>query len=198
MHPEWIPIEKARQATIPLQQVEIVEGHDSGGFFWIMPVRLTKDSEWHVEEFYPEEISIVEQDVCEYLAVFLRKYFDKDFPYYEETRAYNWDEFEWYLEHNFYTYDTVNRMLEEIERCCELLARGEDDPVLAPLKESASWLSDDPIRHLWDEPLTDEDRAKLMQEELKKALDFYHRFVRRMRGMMERASDYELISFMGP
>ena len=113
-----------RRAVRPVSQVEIIEGHDSGGYFWIMPVRQTEQREkapWGVMEYRAEEISIEELDVNDYLRDYLDKYFDSDFPYTCRSED-SGRGFEWYLEYNLYTYETMRRMLQEMERDAEQTA----------------------------------------------------------------------------
>ena len=67
-------------------------------------------------------------------------------------------------------------MLAEIESCAILLEQNYDAEELAKVKERFG-------------------QDGLTAEEI---VDFYRRFVRRIRAMMEYAPEYELISFMGP
>ncbi len=71
------------------------------------------------------EISIEEDDVDQYLTPFLYKYFDKELKANKMRAVHDWDndgneqvsykeKFEWYLTHNFYTFDSVMRMLKDI------------------------------------------------------------------------------------
>ena len=154
-----------RNILRPIRQVEIIEGHDSSSYFWIMPVRQAEQSReapWGVIEYRAEEISIEELDVNDYLRDYLEKYFDPDFPYtcrFEDSEP----GFEWYLEYNLYTYETMRKMLDEMEKDAEQIAAGTE--------------------------LSQSDMVRI---------DFYRRFIYRMRRMMENALEYDLISFMGP
>ena len=171
---------KIQEAAQPVCQIPIVEGHDCSSYFWIMPVKrvekMAEDDDL-IEEYLEEEISIEEDDVSQFLYYFLEKYFDSDYPY-DGIRD---DEFcgkgfEWNLEYNIYTYDTMRLMLAEIESCAILLEQNYDAEELAKVKERFG-------------------QDGLTAEEI---VDFYRRFVRRIRAMMEYAPEYELISFMGP
>lgn len=170
---------KIREAAQPVWQIPIVEGHDCSSYFWIMPVKRmekTAEDDDPVEEYLEEKTSIEEDNVSQFLYFFLEKYFDSDYPY-DGIRDEYWEkEFEWHLEYNIYTYDTMRLMLAEIESCANLLEQDYDAEELAKVKE-----------RFWQDVHTAEE-----------IVDFYRRFVRRMRAMMEYAPEYELISFMGP
>lgn len=107
-------------------QIEIVEGHDSSSYFWFRPVILKDTGKilWDEVVELEEEISIEEGDIDCFLSYFLYKYFDVDLTYNKRRYEYdmgNISDFEWYLTHNFYTYDTLNEMVKEIEEVFDFL-----------------------------------------------------------------------------
>lgn len=182
-------------------QITIVEGHDSSSYFWIMPVKHVPKSEeyWRgIQEHRQEQISIEEDDVGMFLYYFLDKFFDLDYPYGDSRDEYCGSGFEWNLEHNIYTYETMNVMLAEIERCCDLLKNDYDNAELDGLKSRFYYYPFSPVRIPLDRHLTKEEEQAIIRENIYVATEFYDRFVRRMRAMMESAKEYELISFMGP
>ncbi len=58
------------------QEIRIIDGHDSSGCFWIMPVRVLDYSDTNdidtVAEMRQLEISIEDEDVAQYLLPFLK------------------------------------------------------------------------------------------------------------------------------
>ena len=180
------------------RQIMIVEGHDSGSYFWIMPVKPSKEAFWGVEEYQKEEISIEEDDVFTFLYYFLNKYFDDSFPYEGIRSEYCGNRFEWNLEYNLYSYKTMHIMLQDIEECADLLEHEFDDSYLAGLKERYKWQDFDPADGNWSKRLSDKEAEAIIRKNIYIATDFYRRFVRRIRAMMENSPDYDFISFMGP
>ena len=190
-----------KKAANNYRQIPIVEGHDGSSYFWIMPVRHVEvsDDNWYgIEECREQEISIEEDDIGEFLYFFLEKYFDPDYPYGQVRDRYCGSGFEWNLEYNIYTYETIRKMLDEIELCARLLETDFDNPALTDFKKGFHSVTFDPDENRFQKRLTDEEEEHLIRDNIGIALDFYDRFVRRMRKMMQGADDYELISFMGP
>lgn len=190
-----------KKAANNYRQIPIVEGHDGSSYFWIMPVRHVEvsDDNWYgIEECREQEISIEEDDIGEFLYFFLEKYFDPDYPYGQVRDRYCGSGFEWNLEYNIYTYETIRKMLDEIELCARLLETDFDNPALTDFKKGFHSVTFDPDENRYQKRLTDEEEEHLIRDNIGIALDFYDRFVRRMRKMMQAADDYELISFMGP
>ena len=181
-------------------QITIVEGHDGSSYFWIMPVTLMGGAKEEVQEYRTEEISIEESDIHDYLYVFLEKYFDPDFPYERISSdcCCRSKEFEWNLEYNLYTYETVRAMLVDIEKCIDLLGKNYDDPYLEDVKKGYRWDSFVAREVGIDEKLTSKEEKEIIRSNIQVATDFYKRFVRRMRAMMDHSPDYNLITFMGP
>ena len=181
-------------------QICIVEGHNSSDFR-ILPVRhtaVTAGQPNGIEDFREEEISVEEDDVFYHLYYFLNKYFDKDYSYGEARPSYCGSEFEWSMEHNIYTYETVQTMLDEIEECAHLLKTDFHNEKLDGLKNKVCNHPLDAENDPNFQKLSAEDQKKELSRRIKVTYDFYERFVPRMRSMMNAASEYRLISFMGP
>lgn len=196
-------------------EIEIIEGHDPSSYFWFHPAVLKKNKEDDVFDvkLYADEISIEEDDILHFLYYFFKKYFDTDLEYnvkrdyYDISRAVP-AEFEWYLEYNFYTYEAMERMLNEIDTYAYLFENDYDNPLTDELKKSMAphfnYISDDEVINLEEyiqkgyvpkEP----DRAeKCMRENIGCAIDFYKRFTARMRKMMNDNPDACVIAIMGP
>ena len=106
------------------REIGIVDGHDSSSYFWIMPVRVidysnTNDMD-NVAEMRSVEISIEEDDVSQYLTPFLYKHYNDELEANKKRIEHQWADddgkeqvsvvsgFEWYLTHNFYTFNNYN------------------------------------------------------------------------------------------
>ena len=190
-----------KKAAKKYHQIPIVEGHDSSSYFWIMPVRAVEvtDDNWSgIEECVKHQISIEETHVAEFLYYFLDKYFDRDYPYGSARGEYCGTGFEWNLEYNIYTYEAMKQMQDEIERVSTLLQTNFEDPILTDIKKGFRWTTFDPDENRYMKKLTEAQKKQVIRDNIGIAADFYERFVRRMRQMMEYADDYALISFMGP
>ena len=193
-----VPFSLVKSVASNRRQIMIVEGHDGGGFFWIMPVKRSKEARFGMEEYRKEEISIDESDISSFLYYFLKKYFDASFPYEEISSDHCGTHFEWNLEYNVYSYDTMELMLDDIAECAELLEQQFDDPYLTALKDYFKWYEFDPSENRWNKNPTPKEAESIIRKNIHIATDFYRRFVRRIEAMMDNAPDYSLISFMGP
>ena len=175
------------------EEIGIVDGHDSSSYFWIMPVRVidytdTNDLD-NVAEMNSVEISIEEDNIYQYLTPFLYKYYDDELEANKKRVDSCWEDddgnecfsyvegFEWYLTHNFYTCDSVMKMIADIKDTIEALSSGRENEFTAKLREK---------------------RGSETSNEL--IIDFYQRFIYRMEYMIKIGSEkgYNLISFMGP
>lgn len=158
------------------KEIGIVDGHDSSSYFWIMPVRVIEFEDTarldSVAEMRSAEISIEENDVDQYLTVFLYKYFDEELE--ANKRRKDVTGFEWYLEHNFFTYDSVRDILRDIKDTIDAFSSGRETEYTKKLKETNT--------------------------EIELIIDFYHRFIYRMEYMMcvGKEKGFDLVSFMGP
>ena len=101
-----------------------------------MPVRIidyentaSLDS---VAEMRSVEISIEEGDVDQYLTPFLYEYFDEEIEANKNRK--NVSGFEWYLEHNFFTFDQMMHILKDIADTVEALVSGKETEYTKKLK----------------------------------------------------------------
>ena len=188
------------------EEIGIVDGHDSSSYFWIMPVRVLdfSDSDGldNVAKMNSAEISIEEDDVAQYLTPFLYKYFDKGLEA-NKCRS-DADDFEWYLTHNFYTYEALNGILTDIKDTVDALSTGRVTEYTSQLKVKRGLSA---CETLYAKDLTaeqvaayNENRPKEDDTAIALIIDFYNRFVYRMEYMMRvgKEKGYNLISFMGP
>ena len=201
-------------------EIGIVDGHGSSSYFWIMPVRIVDDENTdsidNVAEMRSNEISIEEDDVAQYLTPFLYKYFDDELDANKKRIQDRWIDddgvehstsvsgFEWYLTYNFYTYEAMQNILNDIHDTLEALSTGKENEYTAKLREKRGWatyqllyakdLSKEQIKEYNDNRPTKDDT------EISLIIDFYQRFLYRMEYMMRVGQEkgYNLISFMGP
>ena len=86
-----------------------------------------------VAEMRSTEISIEEDDVSQYLTPFLYKFFDDELEA-NKNRA-DAQGFEWYLTHNFFTFDSITSILNAINDTIDALDSGRDNEFTAKLRE---------------------------------------------------------------
>ena len=198
------------------KEIGIVDGHDSSSYFWIQPVRVIDYSDTNdidnVAEMKSAEISIEENDVDQYLTPFLYKYYDAELEANKKRVDYHSDDeqtsyisgFEWYLTHNFYTYDAIKNMLKDISDTIDALSSGRGNEFTAKLKEKRGFATYELIyaKNLTDEQIKEYNvnRPKEDDTEIELIIDFYNRFIYRIEYMMRvgKEKGYNLISFMGP
>jgi hypothetical protein len=188
------------------REIGIVDGHDSSSYFWIMPVRVieyedTADLD-SVAEMRSVEISIEEDDVDQYLTPFLYEYFNEEIEANKNRKDVSG--FEWYLKHNFFTFDQMSHILEDIADTVEALVSGKETEYTKKLKIKRGTAT---YQLLYEKNLTEEEVAAYNANrpteddtKVKLVVDFYQRFLYRMEYMMRVGEEkgYDLISFMGP
>lgn len=188
------------------REIKIVDGHDSSSYFWIMPVRVIdnadSDSMDNVAEMRSNEISIEEDDVSQYLTPFLYKYFDENLD--ANKNRNDAKGFEWYLTYNFFTFEAMEKIIEDIKDTVDALLTGRDNDYTAELRKKrgtatyellyAKELTEEQIREYNANRPTEDDT------EIDLIIDFYRRFIYRMEYMINvgKEKGYNLISFMGP
>jgi hypothetical protein len=188
------------------KQIGIVDGHDSSSYFWIMPARVLdyEDSGAldSVAKMRSVEISIEEGDDDQYRTPFLYEYFDEEIDAYKHRRDVSG--FEWYLEHNFFTYDQMKHILKDIADTVDALVAGKETEYTKKLKikrgietyqllYAKNLTSDEVEAYNANRPTEDDTEVGLL-------IDFYQRFLYRMEYMLKvgKEKGYDLISFMGP
>ncbi|MBC8534771.1 hypothetical protein [Yeguia hominis] len=188
------------------REIGIVDGHDSSSYFWIMPVRVidfenTADLD-SVAEMRSAEISIEEDDVAQYLTPFLYKYFDEELT--ENKKRKDVSGFEWYLEHNFFTFDSMALILKDIEDTVDALSSGRETEYTQKLKIKRGTATYQLVyaKNLTAEEVAEYNANRPTEDDTAEALvvDFYQRFLYRMEHMLKvgKEKGYNLISFMGP
>lgn len=188
------------------KEIGIVDGHDSSSYFWIMPVRVVDDTDTdsmdNIAEMRSNEISIEEDDVSQYLTPFLYKYFDENLSANKNRNDANG--FEWYLTYNFFTFESMTKILNDIKDTVDALCTGRDNEYTSELKIKRGTAT---YELLYAKELTAEEikeynanRPTEDDTEINLIIDFYRRFIYRMEYMINvgREKGYNLISFMGP
>lgn len=188
------------------REIGIVDGHDGSSYFWIMPVRVidfedTTDPD-SVAEMKSAEISIEESDVAQYLAPLFCKYFDEELE--ENKKRKGASGFEWWLEHNFFTFDSMTLLLKDIADTVDALSTGRSNEFAEELRRGRETSA---CRAVYAESLSDEKAAGFNvngaaedDTEIGLILDFYNRFIYRMEYMLRvgKENGYNRISVMGP
>ena len=188
------------------REIGIVDGHDSSSYFWIMPVRIIDYEDTgaldSVAEMRSAEISIEEDDVAQYLTPFLYEYFDEELEANKQRKDVSG--FEWYLEHNYFTFEQMVSILKDIVDTIEALASGKETEYTKKLKLKRGTAT---YQLLYAKDLNAEEVAAYNANrptedntEVDLIIDFYQRFLYRMEYMLKvgKEKGYNLISFMGP
>ena len=202
------------------REIGIVDGHDSSSYFWIMPVRVVDDDNTdsidNVAEMRSVEISIEEDDVAQYLTPFLYPYFDDELEANKKRLNDYWVDdngaehasqavgFEWNLTYNYYTYDSMAKILNDIRDTVDALTAGRETGYTLKLREKRGWATYQLLyaRDLGEEQIKEynDNRPTRDDTEVELIIDFFQRFLYRMEYMMRvgKEKGYDLISFMGP
>lgn len=202
------------------REIGIVDGHDGSSYFWIMPVRIIDYSNTNgtdnVAEMRSAEISIEEDDVAQYLTPFLYKYYDDELEANKKRIEDRWTDddgveqilavsgFEWYLTHNYFTFDSMMEILKDIGDTVDALSSGGENEYTEELRKKRGTST---YQLLYAKNLSEEEIAEYNANrpteddtEIGLIIDFYRRFIYRMEYMMKvgKEKGYNLISFMGP
>lgn len=188
------------------KEISIIDGHNSSSYFWIMPVRVIDYEDTanldSVAEMRSVEISIEENDVAQYLTPFLYKHFDEELE--ENKKRKDVSGFEWYLEHNFFTFDSMVLILKDIADTVDALSAGRDNEFTERLRKKRGTSTYQLIyaKNFSDEEIAEYNANRPTEDdtEIELILDFYRRFTYRMEYMLKvgKEKGYNMISFMGP
>ncbi len=202
------------------REIGIVDGHNGSSYFWIMPVRVIDYSNTNttdnVARMRSAEISIEEDDVSQYLTPFLYEYYDDELEANKKRIDQYWIDddgneqstpvsgFEWYLTHNFFTFEQMVHILKDIAETVDALTSGRETEYTKKLKIKRGTAT---YQLLYTKDLNEEEVAEYNANrpteddtEVELVVDFYQRFLYRMEYMMKvgKEKGYNLISFMGP
>lgn len=180
-------------------EIKIINGQDPSSYFCFFPVEIPYPDKvvWDEIIGYDDVFSIEEGDVDCFLSYFLFKFFDKELIYNKnrfECGKYMNTGFEWYLTHNFFTYDTLRNMVTEILEVAKLLLSDFDHPSLTNIKEQYS------IFYMCPQDCNDwiQGKQSSMRQHIGVVVDFYHRFSARLTTMMNNNPSTNILSIMGP
>lgn len=202
------------------EEIRIVDGHDHRSYFWIMPVRVVDYSNTNsidmVAKMKSVEISIEENDVDQYLTPFLYKYFDEELEANKKRVEHCWEDddgnkqytyikgFSWYLDYNYYTFDFIRKILNDINDTIDALSLGKENEYTTKLRVKRGWQTNTLIyaKDMTQEQIDEYNANRPTEDHTSPELliDFYRRFVYRMEYMLAVGEEkgYNLISFMGP
>ena len=202
-----IPLGKIDSALKDISQIPILEGSNTSSYFLITPTTLEeKDIEepysWGTKDYYKNTMMIEEDDVSSFLFYFLYKYFDEDYNKKERYRAkYEVKGFQKWEDPNIYSYSCMKAMLNDIEEKVRLLQEDFANPELKELLDDF-YISYFLPAELWNLPdqedWNEEKKREIIRDNLGIAIDFYSRFVTRMRKLMKRNPECDSICFTGP
>ena len=202
-----IPMGRIHESLKDIRQVPILEGENTSSYFAICPLTVEKEEKnprysWETKDYYQYRMMIEEDDVQFFLFYFLYKYFDEDYnKKYAGRDPYDSVKFERWADPNLYSYLTMKEMLQEIEEKTRLLQEDFENPELKELIDgfAISYFLPDELWNLPDqEDWNEEKKREIIRDNLGIALDFYARFVKRVRKLMERNPDSDCICFSGP
>ncbi len=202
------------------REIGIVDGHDCSSYFWIMPVRVIDHSDTNaidnVARMRSAEISIEEDDVAQYLTPFLYKYYDDELEANKQRIEDRWIDddgneqteavrgFEWYLTHNYFTFDSIVAILKDIKDTVDALSSGRENEFTEELRKKRGTSTYELLyaKNLSEAEIAEYNANRPTEDdtEIGLIIDFYRRFTYRMEYMMKvgKEKGYNLISFMGP
>lgn len=193
--------------------IQIIEGHNSSSYFWIMPVKIkdiTKNTDDfnNVEEYRELEISIEEEDIRAYLFPILLEFFDDNLEenkkrgveYVQYINPEECSTFEWYLTYNYYTFENIENMINKIKELIALLNIDYNSKKLEEIKKQYDWLLYETSEYNPNKNYTENEINDIIERNKDMIIDFYERFIKYMQNMIIKGKEkgYSLISFMGP
>lgn len=197
-----------------LYQIEIIDGFESGGNFWIAPT-IQNESEDFGICFYVREhekrngITLDDTFSFPYIYFFLKPYFDfsiqgrKD-SYLENGQVIRAEQGFYWWGNNYYAYENIRKMLGEIRGTIHLLINHFDS---SRLNEWKAFIRDEGFDYLflsrfypdlnWGS-LSESEQNQFIKEHCYIFIDFYFRFIDKIELMMKNNPQYNLIYFAGP
>lgn len=183
--------------TLPTEQIPITDGNYGAGF-WIYPARYSRAKKDVFTDRNTDEISIDELYMPA-LVPFLVKYFDKKHPYYKhQIPPELFNGFNWYQWHNLYSYDSIRKMLADINICADMLENDFNNPALRDVKKHIELFILNYFDGRYYPDIPEDEQNEIKRSRINIATDFYRRFTDRMETMLQRSPKYRLITFEGP
>ena len=173
-----------------------------GAYFSFYPVVFSNDVKNGCTEQFAESLKyafyVDEDDVYSFLKVYLDKYFAPELTYNlrrEDIAIYGNTEnvFDWYGA-NFYTYESLHKIIKEMQHMSTLFKADYYSPVLDELK-----------RNFWiyrmvgiDDPDYDKEKSdELIKKHIDVVLDFYDRFIDYLNKIMAEYPETFVIEIYG-
>ena len=184
--------------------IRILEGGQSGSYFHIFPIKIKDlnddtDNASNVTEMQEEVIAIEESDVEAFLYPVLKKCFNPELV--ENKKRYDMDnEFSWHLTYNYFSFDDIKKLINEIEEIISLLKSDYDNPKLDEIKKNYNLILYLDSRIDYRKIQAKEKCNKLIKNYINEIINFYKRFIDYLERMMMISKEYEynLITFIGP
>ena len=196
------------------KEICIIDDHDPTSYYWIMPARVIDYSNSNsldcVAELRNAEISIADDDVSQYLRPFLLKHFDDNLKANKNRIDNEGNGIEYisgfnrYLTHNYYTFDSVVNIINDLKDTIDALSSGRETEYTIELRKkrgmatyllvNAPKLTKEQIQRYNDtRPTVDNTPSDMI-------IDFYNRLIYRLEYMMKigKEKGFDLISFMSP
>ncbi len=194
------------------KEIPISKKEDDCPGYWMGAVKMEKYKDMFGVgdeniQYIGEPIGIEKGDAECFLEYYLEKHFRPEIIYNRLRVDYLWnnefyayyDGFQEYGVDNYYTYEIMGWLLEDIEDTIELLRTDYDNKELASIKKEFScyYMIDykNMSQNNYDTP---EKRDMLVQENIEVVIDFYQRFVEAMWKIMDENPEGNCISVTGP
>ncbi len=206
-----LPYKKLKEATKPVYPFPLTYGDfvEYGHSFQIVPVRFTDENETLeielIEENH-EKLSLGRMTAAATIEYFWEKWFDDDFPYEDSPCAEERQDessvmYAYDGKRNFYRYDIVRKIVEEMRQFVKALQTDFDSTMESYRglwAGNIGFWAPRGISKYWDygkEP-TKAQEKQAIRDNLDAIVDYYVRFCDRLETMMENAPDCELLSVM--
>ena len=202
------------------KEIQIIDGHVGMSYFHINPVRIidiSNTENWdNIANMESVQIAIEEDDVAQYLLPFIEKHFDDNLEANRNRIQNRWTDddgiehisrvegFEWYVTYNFFTHESITRILDDMNVTILDLSTGRESDYTKKLKIKRGLFANDILyaRDMTDEQIREYNANRPREDDTEADLiiDFYRRFIYRMEYMMKvgKEKGYDLISFVGP
>lgn len=184
----------------PFYEIKIKDSGEEGSYYWFSICNISDKETIREEdiEYVKTLFSIEEGDIECFLFYFLEKYYDPNLKY-NKNQDLDADEintfYPWLVE-NVFTYESFSKMCSEIMEVANLLETDFNNPKLDDVKKAFSILyvcsEDDPDYKNVDKS------EEAMKRHIDVVIDFYKRFVEKIRKAIEDYPNYNLIGIMGP
>ena len=187
-----VPYKRLKDNIFSQEEIEIINGRDGGGTFWIKGVSDKNERSSNIPDLDRFGMSIDDSYVAEFLSAFLYKYFD---PSVQDRYEYEDNDFDW-NGCNRYTFENMKHMVSDIRRAIYLIQEDYNNSELEEIKSYWSYYQYLNHGKVKDE-LTPYEINELRKNRVHTAVDFYERFCSQMDNML-KISGNDIILFMGP